>query len=63
VIFLQDAENHSDYCCQSTSANVAILEKSNTNELSLRYHAATTNDASFVVGKILTRKMKNVRYI
>ena len=60
-IFLKDAENHGEG--KNISAYVAILEKNATHDLVLRYHASTPQDSKIILGKTLTRNMKNVRLV
>jgi hypothetical protein len=42
---------------------IAILEKiDQTGSIGLRYHASTPEDSKHVLGKILTRSSKNLRF-
>ena len=58
LTLLKDAENYGN--SKTISAYVAILEKINLNTIGLRYHATTPNDSKFLLGNVLTRKMKNI---
>jgi hypothetical protein len=64
MFIIQDAEAHGGG--KNISANISMLERNTTDrtrgDVVLRYVAATTEDADFLLGKILYKDMMGIRY-
>ena len=65
MIGTQDAEAHGG--AKRICANISMLERNTIDpsrgSVCLRYVAATMEDAEYLLGKILYKDMKGVRYI
>ena len=63
--FLQDAESHGGG--KNIGASISLLERNvsapDRGDVCLRYVAATTEDADFMLGKILYKDMLGIRYV
>ena len=62
-LFMKDAEAHGG--CKMISASICMLETNEVaperGEMLLRYTAATTDDAPFILNKLLYKDMKGIR--
>jgi hypothetical protein len=58
---LKDAENHGEG--KSINAFVALLEKTEKNEVFLKYHASTPNETSKLLGKPVNYNLNGLGYL